>query len=242
MFPVYYIPGRKTAHDDLLREVGLDFGPGYSHTELVGGGPDQAAGVPGRGVLIHWPSPIAPHATPNVGMQASWQWAKAKPDPEQGLPAGRFWMARMPGCPITPEGVSRRERYPGTDVRLDDGNLWHVPIPRALPHELTLNAQGQWTRQIREPFVEYYNVVLRFMSSLLERGSPLRKDLHIADAFRLAEMALALNYRLNRHVIDWLGLLKDEEALFRVACAATEIHAFVAIDEQKKTEECIPAI
>ena len=241
MIPVFYIPGQRTAHHDLLVSVGLDLGGGWSHAEIPCGGPDAKSGGEGRGVLVYWPPVSMPWRTPNLNHYAQWHWTAAVPDPEGGLPAGRFWMGRNPGEPVTPEDLARRDQFAGLDVLLDDGQKWHLPVPRMLPHRLRLDETGRHVRKIAEPYEVYFDLATQFQRALLLAGSALRHELHVSDAWRLAVMGLGFNYRLNRDIVDWLELLTTEQALFCAACATFELDAWQIIEREKKTAVAIRA-
>lgn len=241
MIPVFYIPGRPVPTDASLQAIGLWFGAGYAHAELLGGGPDARDGGAGRGCLVYWLPPTQPLGL-NLNQHAQWSWTRAKPDPQRNLPGGRYWIGQTPGVPILPEALARRQQYPSVAVRLDDDQLWQIPIARSLPHEFGFDDYGNQVRRVKPPFAAYHDLAMEFLAALIEAGSPIRKELHVSDAWRLAELGLSLNYRVNRDVIDWLRIATDEESLYRIACASIELGLWVAIDEQKKTAGCTPAI
>ncbi len=240
MHPVFYIPGESSPGIEGLVAVGLaELGlTGHCIAACPCDGPDVAAGGTGRGSFVWWP---ARGVTPLPEGVLAWEWSPAKPDPDRNLPAGRFWLGRDPVSPAVPADVARRHPFAGADVLLDDGQLWHVPIARALPHKLTLDEEGRRVRKVQKHYARYFDLALQFHEAICSIGSPMRRDLHVADALVLAELGLALNYRVNRDVIDWLELLADEDTLFRVACAAIELGDWIALD-QKKTADPIPAI
>lgn len=237
MPPFVYIPGARSVNAELLQRIGLaDLGKGYNRFDVPSNGPD------GRwGMCIFWHG-NGRRRLPNLNEHPKWDWTPAVPDPERELEAGRFWMGRVPGEPIEPADLARPRQFDGLPALLDDGQLWQVPIARQLPHKMRLDPQtGQHTRSVCDEFRAYYDLAMTFWQALINVGSPLRKDLHVSDAWNLAVMGLALNYRLNRDLIDWLGLCTTDTSLYGVACSAIELEAWVYLtEEQKKTLHHIP--
>ena len=229
MIPFFYIPGHAVARPELLAQIDLDLGAGYTHMDIPTGGPDG-----GRGVLVFWPAVEAPHDLPNLNDHATWQWSAVKPNPARELPGGRYWLARVPGEEITPADIARRKQLEGLIAPLDDDHDWQIPAARCLPHRNRLDERGELVRTVDDEHREYFDLAADFQRSIVMAGSALQKQLHIHDAWRLAVRALASNYRLNRDLIDWLQLVTTDEALFFVACASFELPYWTLIDHEKK--------
>lgn len=236
MPPFIYIPRVRAITPELLQQLGLaELGGGYARFDVLSSGPDGGAGQ-----CIYWH--VRGRPLPNLNTYPDWEWTPAVPDPDRDLAAGRYWMGRVAEQPIEPADLVRPRPFAGVPAALDDGQLWTVPVARQLPHRLRLDPEtGQHTRHVREEYRAYFDLAMQFWRALVNIGSPIRKELHVSDAWSLACMGLALNYRLNRDLIDWLQLCTTDTALFGVACAAIELEAWVHLaEDQKKTLRLTP--
>ncbi len=232
MFAIY-LPGRTGANPEHLRAVGLgdllspdDASPDF--TDLIPG-PDNAAGI-----AAHWGGAVTAGA---------FEWTKS--------PRGEFWFGRpkqgdrlqvtgdsrqkpsasSPAvtCPLSPVTFLRRRQLRGIPVTLADGQAWTIASAQQLPCVLGLDAEGQWTGKTDPTYQAYYDACWGFWESL-EVGNATVSWAKGAD---FAALALSINYRVNRDVAAWQGLLRDD-VLWDVAKAAVEFDRFQAI-LQKKT-------
>lgn len=244
-----YFPGEQGGSLELLQRAGLDElasgdnVPTPEFRPVLQGGPDSIAGGGGHGLIMTWFHPQQPERQPRAGYFPKTQvWRACAADAGRGLAAGRFWMgyeSSAENSPPTPEDLARPKQYEGIAVPLDDGNLWTVPVARHLPHENRLGADGLWERQVSEPFRAYFDQAVNFAGLAYDtlRGVPRRET--IKDAIQLAVRGLSLNYLVNRDLVDFLGLLRSDEALFRVCGAAWEFDAWQELEalgpEKKNT-------
>lgn len=222
-----YIPGVRGADPEHLRRVGLagilDPKLGIDSVDVLSNGPDG-----GWGVCFYWPG------CPRFGVHKKHQeWSPAKPDGE--LPAGRFWMGRDNDAPVTPEALLRPDHLGGKSVQLDDGREWLIPVARSLPHRYGKDEQGRIARIVKHDYRSFYDRALHFYERFLAL-SVGGEDITLTDAWGFAVEALSMNYRLDENIIDWLGLLTDDNIVLLIG-ATFEFTTICALDVQKKTGE-----
>lgn len=230
-----YLPGKRGASPDLLHEVGLgdlctDGAPLF--VDVPSGGPDG-----GRGVLCGWDDPLDPSKNQPLAVRMDLQeWSPAKP--HDGLEAGRFWLGALKSSPVKPKDIQRRRTYSGLNVLLADGNEWAMPVVKLLPKRHGLASSGRFGSDIRKEY-----------RALCESAESIEAQLHgqdgaeisIEGGWRFGVDALALNYRVNSDVVDWLDLVWDEHYLNFVG-APVELQLVREVEAQKKTGSAITSV
>jgi hypothetical protein len=132
---------------------------------------------------------------------------------------------------VTPADLARNRQLPGLPVKLQDGQEWLIPIAKQLPHKIELDADGEPVRRILGRYAAFYAEAGKYYDLL--RGYRSGEPLTIAGAFAFAVEALALNYRINRDVADFLELFTEENILWTIG-ATFELSELDAIAAQKK--------
>lgn len=163
-----------------------------------------------------------------------------RPDLQQWLDCGKYWLGIWTNRKPTPELLQREIVLDGQLLRLCDGNMWSIPIVEYLPHRLTVDrTTGNEIRVVAPQhldFAEWCNQLYRyFLSDEFQDRVKEEYVIHIENGLTFAAAALAKNYRVNRDLIDMLGLIEDHEA-FKIAEVATGLALFNQLDDQKKTE------
>ena len=231
---VIYLPGRRGADPRMLREVGLgsllaDGDSGPSFADVLENGPDGGAGV-----LLFWDNPLTPDRTPRLTVaDNTWQPAKRSGT----LPGGRFWLGQETGGIVRPCDLERRTMQPGGDVILEDGQAWHVPVARQLPRVLGLDDLGNVSGRVRDEYKAFFDAawasIERFQ--LGEGGLQIPYD----DGFDFCALALSINYRVNRDVADFLGII-GTAALFEIPKVVCELEELVNHFQKKSVGDTRP--
>lgn len=215
MFAVYF-PGKSGADPKHFVEAGLgelldDVSPSFADLQP---GPDG-----GQGLAATWaPGPIIPSAL---------EWTRA----------GEVHFGKSAGQKARPEEFARRQQHYGADVLLADGELWHIPIARQLPQLLGLDDSGRWVGRVDPRYQKFWEAAW----TALDWFAPDESGSCSVDFQAGAEFicqALAINYRLNRRVASWLGLVRSD-LFWPVARAVTDFDQLLSA--QKKTAAAGPS-
>lgn len=190
----------------------------------------------GPGQLAYWGRAIPPAEREAF----EWQAERRRPGdgPQNDLP--RYYVGKLKGEKIAPESLARKQRHPGRDVLLADGQAWHVPAARQLPQILGLDENGHWTGVIDRQYADFWERSWAAADWFFpaDGGKP-RIDYDAGADF--CSRALAINYRVNAQILSFLGLLRSD-LIFPIAKAVTELDVLLAAREQKKTEEAPPTL
>lgn len=203
-----FIPGRHRNDLAILKEVGCDdlfdliASPMYAD---ISGGPGGVAG-----------KLICSSRAPQV--------SSYHPDAQEWFECGEYWLGFWKHAKPTPDMLAREQIFDGKQVLLRDGNLWTIPIGDLMPRRLTLDrSTGE---EVRVPSHEHVEYVARcnelfayFLSDDFQTRVAEEYVVHIEGGLTFASQALAKNYRVNRDLVDHLGLI-DEHSAFDVACVA----------------------
>lgn len=231
-----YLPGKRGASAELLREVGLDdlcADGAPLFVDVPGGGPDG-----GRGVLCGWDDPLDPSKNQPLAVRMELQnWAPAKP--HDGLEAGRFWLGSLKSSPVRPRDIQRRKTYESAPVKLADGNEWLMPVVRVMPKRIGFACDGSFGGQTRSEYRDFCAAAELIHTQLMEQDG---KSLEVRGGWEFGCRALALNYRVNADVVDWLDLVWDEHFINFVG-GPFELEVIRSVrEDQKKTDfATIPA-
>lgn len=223
-----YVPGRVTPA--ILPTLGLG-GLTADGNPISVESPDGPAGP---GAIFAWLHPSRPAAVSSLAYQPARQrWEAAKPDVDAGLTAGRYWLGADLESPVTPQDVARDKQYAGIGVPLRDGQRWTVPAARQLPHVWGLGDDGKFAQRAAPGFEGFCRSAERFYAAWQTRDP--EQDFKLADAWAYCCEALAVNYRVNEHVVSFLDLI-DGETATAIAFATIEIDLIAAVEaDQKKT-------
>lgn len=220
-----YIPGARGYGPEHLARVGLAdlIDPGCSI-----GGTDVSCGPDGApGVVFHWGDESPPGFHRDAEL-----WTKCKPRGD--LKAGRFWMGQTQGSPPRPGDLLRSRHLGGSYVQLADGQQWLSPTVKLIPHNYTLDDDGQPVRRIKPEYQAWVDRGTEYFDLMLQWRQNQGGDLTVPQAWKFAIDSLAMNYRVNADIASWLGLLDDETILLTII-AVLETRTLEEIDAQKKT-------
>lgn len=219
MFAIYF-PGKTGASLKHFHDVGLG--------DLLDGDADRAPSfvdfLPGPdgkpGVAATWMQ--------RAIIQGEFDWTPCRKD--------LFWLGKVAGEIPKPEWFARGEGgappHLGQDVKMGDGQEWHIPTARQLPHLLGLDDEGNLTRKLLPHYKRFWEAAEKTVAwfelgdgNLMHIGSP-------REIFDFVSLALSINYRVNADVASWLGLVRDDIG-WTVAGVVTEWRGL--LEAQKKT-------
>lgn len=219
---------------DLLRPG--DVGPQMA--DIVDHGPDG-----GPGLLFTWPGSIPAYQPQGMN------WYAAKPDPERGLPAGRFHWGFQNDAPPTPHDLLRTNPFRGRVIDLGsdtrqpttDNSPWLMPNITLLPHNFILDDTGHEAREVSPDYQAIYDRGM-WAYELLRSQIIGEAIAPAAEMRRYAVEMLNLNYRIFRDLAYHLHLL-TEANWFTLACASIDIEALIQIEQDtaKKKQQAIAA-
>lgn len=150
---------------------------------------------------------------------------------------GRYWIGFWKEDRPLPEELQRDRISDGFPVALGDGREWVIPIAEFLPKRLTFDTVTGREKEVvadcyRE-FTEKANQIFEsFVSNDLVQIVEGEHTVRIPEGLQFAADALQINYRVNRDLVDSLGLISNYEAI-AVAEVATGMKLIA--DAQKKT-------
>lgn len=213
-----YIPNVTGADPQHLVRAGLDILDPHSAPTAVDAipGPDG-----GRGVIFYWPHAIDDY-NPQPGYHPETQeWVQGSGIRVQG---SGFWLGRScatgsASAAVEPESLLRRRSLAGTMLELADGQPWLIPAAPMLPQRLGIDASGRVGRQVQPRYQRYWDQVVHYYEQFLAIGEMFEQGQQFSDSIEqvwaFAVETLALNYRVDAHVVSWLGLF-DEQTIVRL--------------------------
>lgn len=139
-----------------------------------------------------------------------------------------MWNDKRPG----PEELARSSQLRGHEVRLADGQMWHVPAARrvvsgtggpiaacALPHGRDVDDSGRWTqRRLLPAYEDLWQAATRFWDCFVGAAQSTA-DTAVAPTledellYAWATRALATNYRVSAVELAMLGVLDDRNVI-----------------------------
>lgn len=186
----------------------------------------------GRGSFYTWRNLSVLGASPDPGYHPGLQeWWPALPDPDKGLPGGRYWYGFVKGQPPRPVDLARSKRVDGPEVLCRDGNTWQWPNGLLLPHDHGLDAEGRFCRKVTARYASIYEQTMwayRHWEAALHSGM---FDLPAAN--RSAVTLLAANYRVTRDIVARLELL-DDQICQRLLWLVSDSETLFALQEDLK--------
>ncbi len=222
-----YIPGQPIRTEQALRDVGLGeiIDPQFPAACCdLSSGPDGS-----HGLLFYWQDSSNGGAglslLPSLRAEDNdWQPAKAY----DGKPAGRFWLGKSKVKPVTPDGLLRRNYYGGLPVVLDDGNEWAIPVARQLPHSYGIDEFGRPARKIQSAYINFFDQSQAWLDKFRQYARD-RTDPNVADGWYFAVEAIAMNYRVNQDIADWLQLMGDFTLPMAIAATFEMAHTLESL-------------
>lgn len=127
----------------------------------------------------------------------------------------------------TPEQLAREVQIPGVDVELIDGRKWRIPVLRQwksdndqlqfdprLPRLISRSPQGWMVGDVIPKYRSIWNLSLKVGQILFDQitGSANKAELDDTQLVDYAVEVLALNYRVDVHVVSAAELLSSEIA------------------------------
>lgn len=236
-----YVPQEHPLTPERLQELGCGKLFGHDAAPMFVGepveGPDSSLGrIAWIGRQVMGGMEEQPIQTYQPELQA-WHEAARDGDLEPGRYWLGFWKDNPPG-PVYLQRGDESEVIDGNWVQLHDGDLWLIPVAEFAPHRLTVDKQtGNECEQPAKEHREFVAAANELYAWFLGKGfqEVVSKEFRVVvpNGLSFAAMALAKNYRVNRDLVDALGLIAEHEA-FAVANVACGLAA-VADFAQKKT-------
>ena len=219
-----FVPGQRMATQETLREIGcgplLDKTVAAMKVDATVEGPNVD-----QGSLFYVEQPGSPRK-PIVSVDIKLQtWSEAARSND--LERGRYWLGYWTDNPPQPEDLQRDRLCDGQLVELADGRQWAIPVADYLPTRLTIDpetgAELEVVAKRFEQFTRKANQLFEhFLSDDLVKIIDSELIVHVPDGLSFAAEALAINYRVNRDLIDMIGLVGKYEA-FGIAEVVTGI-------------------
>lgn len=215
MHYVIFIPNAEGySAADQLESVGLS----KLVDKYVGPASENCALGEQDGRLIRFDDVSRPerNATPGVD-DKTWWW-----DHQRRYAIG--WLAEAPPCP---NDLQRNERYTDDPLltsfpcRLQDEQVWLVPIARQLPRQWSQCPETGMPTLAPKPAFAWYWDAIQATLGLITSGT-MTPDNVTVDCFNLAIRALAMNYRICPEVVYALGLFDEADAA-KVIAGACEL-------------------
>ena len=199
---LYFIADAPGVTRGLLEELGL----ASFISETSGIQCNVSDGPGGRGGVV-----IAASPETNDGKAAT---AGYHPKSQEWIeePGKRYWVGYEKERRPAPADLERRDLIAGHPVKLADGNLWTVPVARAvngstpLPRRLSWDGKGWIYGDVLEQYRELFAQACRIWDLLVGALAEKSAELTVTDECNVAAMALGLNYRLGPLEISALGL------------------------------------
>jgi hypothetical protein len=218
MFAIFF-PGKTGYTEQHLKDAELgdlldDVKPAFG--DLIPG-PDG-----GPGVYATWSQEL-------LTGREQLEWTKCQRS-EVGGQRSEFWLGRLAGEKPQPEWFARARQQLGEDVVMADGQKWHIPIARQLPQILQLDDGGQWRGTVAPSYKSFYDTTWSTLDWFKSVNGICRVSYSAGADF--VALALSINYRVNRDVASWLGLIRSDLFL-PVAKVVTEFEELMAALEKK---------
>ena len=236
-----YFAGKQGSNDQHLQDAGLgilsrDGGTWWYDIEF---GPDGT-----KGVACTWATKDNPE--PDCDLRNK-RWSQYG---ETGIYVG--W---NPDDPPFPDELRWRNRQvAGHWVTLGDGNEWMIPVPSSLPHYLSVDADGELSREVKAEHQSYLERAMELSSDiydifglkdLMQDLPPEHRDkipedtphlLKITDGLKLVMQGLQFNYRIAFPVSDALHLF-DSHSAVEAFCAAIDLNHIQLTRQEKQKKK-----
>lgn len=248
-----YFPGAREPSDKLFRKAGIgnllrgDTAP-VEFAEVVRNGPDGTFGM-----LATWreTEKVKHGAAPPLSLSPDWEWKPVCANADLELPEKRYWFGIHREHKPTPDdlAVFRGQCFPGGEILLDDGQRWVIPSVTKLPSQIGLNSEGRVEKRVAEQHKWYVGKAWEIAKPVFETiddqewldalsdseiaASEQTVTVELTDIWEFAVHALALNYRVNQEVVDFLGLLSGT-TLLAIVMAAIDFPDISRVRNQKK--------
>jgi hypothetical protein len=201
---LYFLPSSGPTIEDFA-EGRLDvFGqsPSFERVPILQNGPGGKSGVI---LLLKTAGYKIPQRFGYYPADQSWQQA----------PGGDWWIGFEKAGRPTPEALARAEAVDGHAVRLDDGNLWTVPVARfaggssAFPKRLSLGPDGKLQVKPMERFEEISKAAESVWCGMMPASSAKADEttVTVENGWEIAVQALAVNYHVGALEVSALELL-----------------------------------
>lgn len=148
----------------------------------------------------------------------------------------QLWIGVERDNPVTPDGISRLQRYVSMTVMLADKQQWEIPVTARLPRTWGVGLDGSFTRQVRPEFRDYCEMSEAVWNDIVLGKSEDGERVQIPRAWEYCCRALALNYRVSPEIVSYLGLI-DDTVVGQVLGASVELDTIVEVADLKKNSE-----
>lgn len=224
----YFLPHKNGSNQSHLVEAGLEMllRPGDDSpkfADLPGPGPGE---LPGQ--IVSWGNSESLAYLPEKQ-----DWFEIPADSERNLPKGRYWIGTLKGAKPLPDNFARNTMI-GGEVRmiLGDGQYWEIPNSNLFPMKFGLGDNGEMKKVPRDDYKHIFQRTtwaLDLLIKSIENDQPVDE----AEAVEYCVEILSMNYRLNREIVLWLGLL-EPTLLTQFMAYTTEVDRITEIYEEVK--------
>lgn len=224
----YFLPHKNGSNSTHLIEAGLE--------QLLRSGDDvpKFADLPGTGPgdlpgqIVTWGSSESLAYLPEKQ-----DWYEIPADPVRGLPKGRYWIGKLKGEKPLPDDFARNTMIAG-EVRmvLGDGQYWEIPNSNLFPMKFGLGENGEMVKVPRDDYRHVFKRTtwaLDLLINSIQNNEPIDEE----EAVTYCVEILSMNYRINREIVLWLGLL-EPTLLTQFMSFTTEVDRITEIYEEVK--------
>lgn len=173
----------------------------------------------------------------------TWKWINV---------GDKFWVGTNPDNKCVPADLKRPRIWPGTDVKLKDGLVWHIPHYRKAEHSFQLDEEGNTIRapkpEYRELIEKCENVIEQIFETLGivqwlkdpdSRNQDVSEELKVVtiqDGLSLAMEIVALNYRITEQIAIALDFI-DDSSLVRILVNMIEMPSIIDEHEMQRLKK-----
>jgi len=231
MGPLYFVEGMTESAEieATIERLGLSYAfvSGFSPNPITHGPSGKPGCVLAAGVEAH-----GAEAPFGAYVPDTQEWHEA--------PGKGFWVGWDNSRPPRPVDLQRREILEGRNVKMGDGQLWHVPTARLWPtgesafeQRMILQADGTWAKKPLDKYAKLCEIAER-LDAIREKETV---EFDESDAVSMAVNILAVNYRVGPVEAHVLGLLTTTEGgtvvrLFNVFMGFPQLGEMLAAMEE----------
>lgn len=146
---------------------------------------------------------------------------------------GRYWFGINTAKPPRAVELLRRNPVAGLMQTMADGSEWQIPNVLNLPAVFDIDENDEPIKVPSKPYKPFADDCAWALEAVINAvGHGVEPDW--VRVFKFAVDALSVNYRVNRQIVAWLGLL-DDTLIHTIAAKATDADRIrQVLDDLKK--------